>query len=68
MATQRCFDLPQLDAKAADLDLMVSATQELDVAIREIPGNVARLIKRAAGSGLKGFGMNFSAVSSGWLR
>ena len=36
VAEQGVLDLAELDAEAADLDLMVDASQELDVAVRQV--------------------------------
>ena len=41
MLGERGFDLTQLDAMAPDLDLVILATQELDVAVGEITPEIA---------------------------
>ena len=48
---ERRLDLPQLDAEAADLDLMVEAAEELQVAVRPVAGAVARAVEPGAGRG-----------------
>ncbi|SYZ57610.1 hypothetical protein CPBF367_38900 [Xanthomonas arboricola pv. juglandis] len=42
---QLCLDLPQLDAEAADLDLTVQPTEELECAVRPISRPVAGAIE-----------------------
>ena len=46
---QGVFDLSQLDTKTADLDLVVDAAQELDVAGRQPPAQVAGFVKDSIG-------------------
>ena len=46
---QRRLDLPQLDAEAADLDLLVDAAEVLEVAVRQPAGEVARAVEPRAG-------------------
>jgi hypothetical protein len=40
------FDLTEFDAVSTDLDLIVDAAEELDVAVRQIAGQIAGLVKR----------------------
>ena len=42
MPLQRRLDLPRLDPKATDLDLLVDAPEELDAPVGQEPGAVAR--------------------------
>ena len=42
---ERGLDLARLDAEAADLDLMVEASKELDVAVGPIAGQIAGLVE-----------------------
>ena len=62
------FDFAQLDAKPADLDLIVNAPKILDVAV----GTIAELDHRSYTVWLRvvteRIAMNFSAVRSGRLR
>src|SRR5262249_13225177 len=53
------FDLLELDAHAAQLDLMVDPPQELDPAIGQEPGEVAALVDALAGAGAPGPGAEF---------
>ena len=63
---QRGLDLPQLDAEAADLDLLVDAAEVLEVAVRQAAGEVAACGRAARPAGPeKGSGTKRSAVSSG---
>src|SRR5207247_10262872 len=39
------FDLPRLDAKAANSDLMVDTAEELDVAVRQQAHEIAGLVQ-----------------------
>jgi hypothetical protein len=66
---QHGFDLAQLHAKAADLDLVVGAAQAVHLRLasalnpaRQIPGAVQA---RSQSLRAQGLGRNFSAVSSG---
>jgi len=43
MAGEDRLDLPQLDAEAAHLDLVVQAAEEVEVAVRPAAGEVAGL-------------------------
>src|SRR6185436_5954794 len=43
------LDLPELDAEAADLDLLVVAAEEVEVAVGPIAGEVAGLVEAVAG-------------------
>src|SRR4029077_17037694 len=45
VARQGRLDLPQLDAEAADLHLVVDAAEELDVAVGEPAGEVAGAVE-----------------------
>src|SRR5438105_2891768 len=47
------FQLPQFDTMTADLDLMVYAPEELDIAVGEITGQVSGPIQPLSGLGLK---------------
>ena len=42
---QRGLDLARLDPKATQLDLIVGATKELDIAVRQVAAQVAGLIE-----------------------
>ena len=42
---QRGLDLPQLDAEAADLHLVIDAAQVLQVAVRQAAGQVPRTVE-----------------------
>src|SRR5262245_27525719 len=46
---QHRFDLTHLDAVAAHLDLMVDASQKLDVAVGQVPYQVAGPVEPSAG-------------------
>src|SRR5262249_49735375 len=48
MLAQDRFNLAQLDPETPDLDLMVEPAQKLDVAIRQIAGQVARSVQTPA--------------------
>ena len=50
MLDQARLDLAELDAEAADLDLMVVAAEELDVAVGQIARQVAGPVEPVAGS------------------
>src|ERR671915_644883 len=56
VAHQCGFDLARLDAEAADLDLVVDAAQELDVAVWQIAGSVAAAIEARPGGLREGVG------------
>ena len=60
------LDLAELDAEAADLDLVVDAAEVLELAVRQPPGEVAGAVE-AAPVGRTGSGTKRSAVSSGRL-
>src|SRR5271165_3399731 len=45
MFGQRRFDLPQLDAKAAQLHLVVDPAQKLDIAVGQPATKIARLVE-----------------------
>ena len=64
MLGERRFDLAQLDAVAADLDLEVDAAEILERAVGAPAGRVAGAVERAPG-GANGSGTKRSAVSSG---
>ncbi len=67
---QGCFDLAELDAVALYLDLKVLAAQELDVAVRQIATQIARLVQALSGSGMMdeiGRGLSPRPASSLWL-
>src|SRR5262245_11506736 len=48
MLRQRGFNFANLDAETADLHLMIDAAQKLDVAVREIPSEIAGLVEPLA--------------------
>ena len=50
------FDLPQLDAKAADFDLIVASPEELDIAVRHIACEIAGPIQARPRSRAEGIG------------
>ena len=50
------FDLPQLDAKAADFDLIVAAPEELDIAVRHIACEIAGPVQARPRSRAEGIG------------
>ena len=64
MAGQRRLDLPQLDAEAAQLHLVVGAAQELDLAVGREARQVARPVEPLAGVGREA-GRGRSARPSG---
>ena len=65
MAGERGLDLPQLDAEAADLDLVVEPAQELQRRRPAGGGPGRRCGRAAARSGPNGSGTKRSAVGSG---
>ena len=48
MLCQHRLDLPELDAKAADLDLVIDAAEKFDIAIGPISGQISRLVQARA--------------------
>ncbi len=50
MGGERRLDLSRLDAEAADLDLLVVAPQELEVAVRPVAGEVAGAVEPLPGT------------------
>ena len=48
MLRQARLDLPKLDPEAADLHLVVVATEELDVAVGQVTTQVARTVEPVA--------------------
>ena len=50
MCSQRRLDLAQLDAVAVDLDLVVAPAEELDVAVGQVPAEVAGAVEPLAGA------------------
>src|SRR5258708_2784211 len=56
MQRERGFDLTQLDPVAAELDLIVGASEELEHATRQPSGAVAGPIEAATGPFAKGIG------------
>ena len=62
---ERRLDLLQLDPEAAHLDLVVDPPQEVDLAVRQVPREVARAVEPRSRRRANGSGTNFSAVSSG---
>jgi hypothetical protein len=50
------LDLPQLDAVAADLDLLVGAAQPLQAAVGQVAREVAGLVQPGAGRRPEGVG------------
>jgi hypothetical protein len=67
MGAQHGLDFAGLDAQAAQLDLMIDAAEELDVAVGAVAREVAGAVERACGSSENGSAMNFSALRSGSL-
>ena len=65
VARERGLDLAQLDAEAADLDLVVDAAEELEGAVRPPADEVAGAVEPRARGVANGFGTKRSAVSSG---
>ena len=69
MTLQGDLDLPQLDAEAADLDLVVDPAEELQVAVGEVARAVAGAVEARAGvlrtGATKGSGTKRSAVRAG---
>ncbi len=53
---QRRLDLAELDAEAADLDLCVDASEELEVAIRQPAGQIAGAVEAGGAGGIEGVG------------
>ena len=49
MASECCFDLAQLNAETANLDLTISATDKFDVAVGQIPDQIAGAIQSVPG-------------------
>ena len=49
MISQSRFNLAQLDAEAANLNLIIDTPDELDLACRPIANQVARLVKTGIG-------------------
>src|SRR2546426_8417274 len=49
MFPEHRLDLAQLNSEAANLDLVVGATQEFDVAVGQVTGGVSRVIESRAG-------------------
>src|SRR5258707_482179 len=56
VACQNTFQFPQFDAEATDFDLAIHPAQILQIAIRQIAGQVASAIEPRAGLGAKGMG------------
>ena len=54
MRRQQCFDLSQLDAEAADLDLMIEAAEKLDGAIGAPAAQIACLVEADGRAGTDG--------------
>ena len=48
------LDVPQLDARPAHLDLLVAASEELELTVHTPPGDVARAVEPCAGRGAEG--------------
>ncbi len=65
MPGERRLDLPQLDAEAAHLHLVVDPPEVLELAVRPPAGEVAGAVEAGAGPAANGSGTNRSAVSSG---
>src|SRR5579884_1301936 len=51
MARERSRDLLRFDAESSNLDLIVRTSQEDDLAIRELPGQIAAPVHSGAGLG-----------------
>src|SRR5687767_9341174 len=56
MAGKGRFDLARLDAKAADLYLVVEAAQELDVSVSQIAGSVPGAVQAGSRGPREGIG------------
>ena len=56
MGAEQGFDLAQFDAEAANLGLMIGASQKLDVAIVTVTALVAGLVEACTGKGAEGIG------------
>src|SRR5882762_2258480 len=50
------LDLPELDAKAANLDLMIEAPEVLDVAVLQPASQIAAAVERGPGRGAERVG------------
>ena len=68
MPRQCRFDLTQLDAEAAYLDLMVDASQELKLAVGPPPGEIARAVETGTRLGGERVGTKCSTVRSGLFK
>ena len=69
MCTERGFDFLQLDAKAANLDLLIDAADEVDAAVGQVAAEISGSIEPCRGSLLKGSWRELcSSVSSGAFR
>src|SRR5215208_7261511 len=49
MLREHRFNLAELDAKTADLDLIVNPSEKLDVAVRKIASQIAGLVEPCSG-------------------
>ena len=65
---QHRLDLAELDAEAAELDLLVDPAEELERAVGAPAHEIARAVQPRTRIVGNGFGTNFSAVSSGRSR
>src|SRR5690348_2598208 len=69
MFPERGLDFAQLDAEAADLDLMIDASEEFEIAVRAPAGEVAGAIQRGAQSSSSAcFQIRFDSRRAGALR
>jgi hypothetical protein len=59
VTSQAALDLSQLDAKAADLDLMIDSTEVLELALFSPANQVARSVQPRTGRGLERIGDEF---------
>ena len=56
MPVQYLLDLTQLNAKTANLHLVIHAPKKLDVAVRQVAGEIARFVEPRARLAAKGSG------------
>jgi hypothetical protein len=56
MTLDHDFYFAEFDAMAAELDLMIGSSDELNLAVAPVSGEVARAVHPAAGNGIKGIG------------
>src|SRR5688500_12890734 len=68
MLSKRRFDLTELDAKAANLHLVIDAANKLDVAIRAIAREIAGLVDTRSGVFAEGIGDEFLGTPIGAIQ